>query len=553
MSKIVSSTFTPAQYVSDKTLSLKTHIENQMLSFKPNLVIEANDLNSLVTLALAVETKKAYPDFINDIIAVRFNTEDRLNVGDFCRYLPVMYQVLDISEQVDTEAELMSGTVRSQSVVSKLKRDMSRSILYYISNSMKGMVLTSINKSDFLVGNYSKTSDKVGDWNLIGNATNVQVRELARYFSVPSEFIDAQEAIDYDYEKKVKVTYKLVNSFEISRNQEDIAERRRCDILLDKNSHKKRFPYNIVADLRSTATKENVLIYDTNYPLSEELKQFLETLRSKKRFGVDEFISERTMQFYEYLKKFGLINSAVVVLVSGGVDSAAILALAKETKKRFKLTNLKIVAVAVPISSTQEVQSRAFDNCASLGIRCYNVDLTTIHDQLCNKVSQSLGFARSQYSDGCFKSSLRAPVAYYVARMYSGIVLGTGNKSEDCYLGYFSKSGDGLVDVQLIADIYKSDVYEVARKLGTIKSILTALPTADLFAGSETNTDEDELGFSYDFVELYIRLTEQKSEEQTKLISSLSDECRTNFDQLEAKIVGVHNINKHKFAMPLQI
>jgi NAD+ synthase (glutamine-hydrolysing) len=137
--------------------------------------------------------------------------------------------------------------------------------------------------------------------------------------------------------------------------------------------------------------------------------------------------------------------------------------------------------------------------------------------------------------------------------MYSGIVLGTGNKSEDCYLGYFSKSGDGLVDVQLIADIYKSDVYEVARKLGTIESILTALPTADLFAGSETNTDEDELGFSYDFVELYIRLTEQKSEEQTKLISSLSDECRTNFDQLEVKIVGVHNINKHKFAMPLQI
>jgi NAD+ synthase (glutamine-hydrolysing) len=553
MSKIVLNTFTPAQYVSDKTISLKTHIENQMLSFKPKLVIEVNDLNSLVTLALAVETKKAYPDFIHDIIAVRFNTEDKLNVGDFCKSLPVTYQVLDISKQVDIEAELMSGTVRSQSVVGKLKRDMSRSILYYISNSIKGMVLTSINKSDMLLGNYSKTSDKVGDWNLIGNATNVQVRELSRYFAVPSEFIDAQEAIDYDYEQKVKVTYKLINSLEVSINQEDIAERRRCDVLLDKNSHKKRFPYNIVADLRSTTPKENVIMYDTNYPLSEELKQFLETLRSKKRFGVDEFISERTMQFYEYLKKFGLINSAVVVLVSGGVDSAAILALAKETKKRFKLTNLKIVAVAVPISSTQEVQSRAFHNCESLGIKCYKVDLTTIHDQLCNKVSQALGFARSQYSDGCFKSSLRAPVAYYVARMYSGIVLGTGNKSEDCYLGYFSKSGDGLVDVQLIADIYKSDVYEVARKLGTIESILTALPTADLFAGSETNTDEDELGFSYDFVELYIRLTEQKSEEQTKLISSLSDECRTNFDQLEVKIVGVHNINKHKFAMPLQI
>lgn len=94
--------------------------------------------------------------------------------------------------------------------------------------------------------------------------------------------------------------------------------------------------------------------------------------------------------------------------------------------------------------------------------------------------------------------------SYYTAQLLSTngfpcIVLGTGNYDEDGYLRYFCKAGDGTVDVQLIADLHKSEVFSVARELGVAKSIQVAPPTADLWEGQ---TDEDEMGFSYDFVEV---------------------------------------------------
>ena len=78
--------------------------------------------------------------------------------------------------------------------------------------------------------------------------------------------------------------------------------------------------------------------------------------------------------------------------------------------------------------------------------------------------------------------------------------MGTGNRDEDGYLGYFCKAGDGVVDVQLIADLHKSEVFKVGAVLGVPESILNSPPSADLWEGQ---TDENELGVTYDFVELY--------------------------------------------------
>ena len=77
------------------------------------------------------------------------------------------------------------------------------------------------------------------------------------------------------------------------------------------------------------------------------------------------------------------------------------------------------------------------------------------------------------------------------------MVMGTGNHDEDGYLGYFCKAGDGVVDVQLIADLHKSEVFKVGAVLGVPQSILSSPPSADLWEGQ---TDEDELGVTYDFV-----------------------------------------------------
>lgn len=537
-------------YIENKAQLLVNHINSQQLSFTPSLVLDVKDLGSIVTLNIIVKTKELFPESINRIIPVRFNRVDEFGVGDYCKLLGLECHTIDISDEVDREASIISACYRPEKSFKKLKKDMTRSCLYYIAIRNKGMVMTCINKSDLDLGKFSKTSDKVGDWNLIGDLTNVQVIELAKHLNVPNDFINAQEIMDYEYERSINLDYRFVNNRFNNKEYGTPQEKKIYRDLKNLHLHKHMFPTNLTAKLaKSFGQQGTSTTYETSYPLITELKNFLETLRSRNRFNVNDWISEKTMQFAEYMKVNELLESSVVVLVSGGVDSAAILALVVEAKRRHRtLSKLKIIPVAVPISSTPFVQNRAYDNCKAQGLSCATVDLTDVHDSLCNKISNILGFERTDYADGCFKSSLRATVAYYVARINNGIVLGTGNKSEDKYLGYFSKSGDGLVDLQLIPDIYKSDVYEVAEKLGTIKTILEAVPTADLWSGQ---SDEAELKLSYDFVELYLRYLEEPESEQLTLLSTLSSETQEEFMRMKDIIVDVNKKNNHKFVMPV--
>eukprot|EP01126_Amoeba_proteus_P041758 TRINITY_DN4500_c0_g1_i10.p1 TRINITY_DN4500_c0_g1~~TRINITY_DN4500_c0_g1_i10.p1 ORF type:complete len:165 (-),score=35.49 TRINITY_DN4500_c0_g1_i10:75-569(-) len=150
---------------------------------------------------------------------------------------------------------------------------------------------------------------------------------------------------------------------------------------------------------------------------------------------------------------------------------------------------------------------------------------------------------------------MRTPVNFYVAQLLSSqglpcIVVGTGNLDEDGYLLYFCKAGDGVSDVQLIADIHKSEVFRVGAYLGVPKSVLLAPPSADLWEGQ---TDEDEMGVSYDFVELYTEWLQMDENDKTKVISALSDESRSYF-QAKAEIVErIHRRNRHKLVYPLNL
>ena len=559
-----SMSFSPSTYVSAKVEAFVLHIASQHLPFVPKLYLDVTDLNALATLALVAEAKKLHPEAIGEIVAARIKPDDSTYsslIKEYCESLGVKYVQLDITEDVEREATIMSNTIRVQSVTDKLYRDKTRGILYYVAKSTKGMVLTCLNKSDREIGNFSKSSDRVGDWNLIGDITNMQVRELSRHFGISSVFIDAQERIDYDFEQKFNVTYRYINT-----KDGEVAEKRRYDAVIVKNLHKHRYPYNLDAKLpngRSVLDDDGIdqtVMYTTPFPMHPELTTLLGALRTTDPFRTEEWITEKVVLFFEYLKKYNI--QAVTLLVSGGVDSACVLGLAKECKKRYGLPK-KIILVAVPISSTSTVQNRAYENCTAQGLPCYTVDLTESHEILCAKVSGAFGFERSRYADGCFRSSMRAPVGYYVSRINScfvgqanGIVLGTGNRSEDGKpnepsMGFFTKDGDGLVDLQLIADLYKADVYKVAQKLGTIRPILEALPTADL--GMDQNTDEGELGFSYDTVELCIRLSQLSEEDQSATLARLSEEAKMAYDVLFEKITRVHKMNAHKFEMPLYI
>jgi len=216
----------------------------------------------------------------------------------------------------------------------------------------------------------------------------------------------------------------------------------------------------------------------------------------------------------------------------------------------------RVLAVAQPIHSSGWALDRATECAKAMNVRIVSVDQTENHSLLSDKVDKAVGIKGNAFVKGQLRSYMRTPVAYYIAQLLSQdgtpcVVMGTGNKDEDGYLAYFCKAGDGVVDVQLISDIHKSEVFKVGHELGVPPSILLAPPSADLWEGQ---TDEDELGFSYDFVELftgaYIPLDDKGKEEFRK---SLSPEALQIFLKLGKMARDIHNRNKHKLTGPANL
>eukprot|EP00761_Pharyngomonas_kirbyi_P012927 gb/GECH01012954.1/.p1 GENE.gb/GECH01012954.1/~~gb/GECH01012954.1/.p1 ORF type:complete len:306 (+),score=98.45 gb/GECH01012954.1/:1-918(+) len=300
---------------------------------------------------------------------------------------------------------------------------------------------------------------------------------------------------------------------------------------------------------------------DQPKPLHSDLLAQLKTVREKRNFHAQEWIDKKTQVFNDYMKRCNL--KSCVVSVSGGVDSAVTLAIAIEASKKEGSPIEKVIGVAQPIHSTASIWKRAFemknddDNILSI----VTVDQTDIHTQLTQIVQESMKGIIEQdkpdaFSSGQLKSYMRTPVAFYIAQLMSQqrqlpcIVLGTGNMDEDGYLYYFCKAGDGVADVQLIADLHKSEVFQVGRCLNVPESILGAPPSADLWDGQ---TDENELGFGYDFVELLTEYFKLNDEEKKDFQAQLSSEAQEQFQDLSAKAEKVHRRNSHKANFPLDL
>lgn len=196
---------------------------------------------------------------------------------------------------------------------------------------------------------------------------------------------------------------------------------------------------------------------------------------------------------------------SLVVGISGGIDSAVVSALCART-------GLNTIAVSMPIRQRPDLHDLSMRHGVWLAenfnnVRHETIDLTTIFDGFENTLARwnsnqyiypsELGLANS-------RSRLRMVTLYQIAQSSQGIVVGTGNKVEDFGVGFYTKYGDGGVDISPIADCYKTEVWQMGRELGVLEDIIDAAPTDGLW--DDGRTDEDQLGLTYADLEVAMRM-----------------------------------------------
>jgi NAD+ synthetase len=239
--------------------------------------------------------------------------------------------------------------------------------------------------------------------------------------------------------------------------------------------------------------------------LTQEQSEKLETLRNKKRFDPSLYVEAKSLLLHSYLKRGG-INSCVVG-ISGGIDSAVVLALLLETQKLGQLEN--IVPICLPavysdgVTNQRDVIEKAARLCKSLNQELSLVDISRAIERLGEDFLPDKG---SNWAEGQSVSVMRIPYFNYAATLLAdkgnkAIIIGTTNRSE-AGLGYMGKYSDLVVDVQLITDLWKSEVFSVAEELNLPEEILNAIPRGDVYDGS---VDEEIFGASYDAVELHLQ------------------------------------------------
>ncbi|MFM2370052.1 MAG: synthase [Bacteroidota bacterium] len=186
-----------------------------------------------------------------------------------------------------------------------------------------------------------------------------------------------------------------------------------------------------------------------------------------------------------------------VIGISGGVDSAVTSTLCAQT-------GLQVLCVEMPIHQPHSHVTRGREHIEQLKNRFPNVinveaDLTSVFENFKKIVPDNVDTHKLHLSQANTRARLRMTTLYYFAGIYGLLVAGTGNKVEDFGVGFYTKYGDGGVDLSPIADLLKSEVYSLGAYLKVPDSILKASPSDGLFG--DERTDEDQLGASYDELE----------------------------------------------------
>ena len=184
---------------------------------------------------------------------------------------------------------------------------------------------------------------------------------------------------------------------------------------------------------------------------------------------------------------------ALVIGVSGGIDSSVSSTLSA-------MTGLKTIILSMPIKQKNSQHDLSLKHQKWLVQNFKNVEAHTLNlDKLFESFENSLSKFDNEHGMANSRARLRMAVLYQVAAANKGIVVGTGNKVEDFGVGFYTKYGDGGVDISPIADCNKTEVWEMGRELNLLKEIIEAAPTDGLW--DDGRTDEGQLGLKYNELE----------------------------------------------------
>lgn len=238
---------------------------------------------------------------------------------------------------------------------------------------------------------------------------------------------------------------------------------------------------------------------------------------------ISEFITTWLRDYCDHANQDGFI-----IGISGGIDSAV-------TSMLCALTEKKVILLSMPIRQTNAEYSRAMNHITDLNARfpnvsSFDIDLTDTFSTFEKCMPFDLGENHLAMANS--RARLRMTTLYAIAQANRCLVAGTGNKIEDFGIGFYTKYGDGGVDISPIADLTKTQVFSLAKEIGVIEEIIIAKPTDGLW--EDGRSDEDQIGASYPELEWAMDFKGLESE--------LDERQKTVLDIYRR----LNRINKHK-------
>jgi len=226
-------------------------------------------------------------------------------------------------------------------------------------------------------------------------------------------------------------------------------------------------------------------------------------------------------------------TDGIVIGLSGGIDSTLAAYLACEA-----IGKDKVFGITMPSSTTPtEDNVHGIEIAERLGIEHTQVAI----DGILNEFLSMTQLEENNLAIGNLKARIRMSIIYYHANAKNYLVCGTGNRSE-ILIGYFTKHGDGACDMEPIGDLYKTDVYRLSEYLNIPHEILDKPPRAGLWTNQ---TDEDEIGMSYDLLDRILYLYSEKNMENDEIAEKLEIPIE-DVDMIITKVIR----SEHKSKVP---